>query len=408
MSRTRLRKSAAYPPGTFTTTGGVSSNGNSSVFRKEQITTDEQHGKGKENHFFSKEWTAEVEPLNGREIDVNTQAIRGQFAGYIPVRASVRLGPMLVPDNDRALATTVFSRSNPSRPYVDTGVFVGELRDLPGMFQGVWQSAFRIFQEARRRPENVLQALQFAFIGGAKDYFPNADRRFIENQFGWLPFVSDVQKYLNVADVVEKRYRELQHLRTYGRSSRRIRLDTGRTHTSSIVTLNSSTGRVYKAFETDVQNYERWGVGKWKLDVGGRLSAAASIEEITRLADASVKGLTLDQLTAWNLMPWSWLIDWAGNTGDWIQSSRNIVGATKASASIMTTSVALKNAKRDPAMDGQKFVEGGSFLQLLVQKRRTIHSPDFILPEMTIDILSNRQSAILGALMTSRLKRMSF
>lgn len=367
-----------------------------------QRTSDEEHGRDSENTFDSRTIVINAEPMNGIQLGYDNKP-NGEFHSFNPDGTANGVSPFLIPTNDRHFAPLVFSRSNPSRPYVDTGVFVGELKDLPSMMKSVWDSARDIYRYAKRG-RSIGEALRLSFIGGAKETFPNADKRFLESSFGWVPFVSDIQKYMNVANVVEKRYHELQKLRSTGQSSRRVPLDDARDVSTGSTVISSVTGRLFEGRKTTIQAYARWGVGKWTIDAGGRLSQANTIEKITSLARDSVMGLTVDSSTAWNLMPWSWLIDWASNTGDWIESSRNIVGASKSSASIMTTNTGLIKVQRDVAADGQRLVEGGSYNIQLRDKSRTIHN-SFLLPEMTVEILSSRQSAILGALMTSRLRR---
>lgn len=402
MARLRKRNLGPLGPGTFTRANGAKLDG-TRVFGVEQETSDEAHGLGSENPFRTVRTRRHATPFSGEAIHVATQVNYGSFSGYIPgVYANLPSLP-LVSGADSSLVNTIMARSNPSRPYVDTTIFVGELRDFPGMAKEIWDTARRFIRHVDRGL-SPIERLNRAFRAGYRETFPKADSRFIEYQFGWLPMVSDIMKYMSVADVIEKRTLELNHLKRTGHSSRRTHFDSGRTASSATVNLDTKTSLVFKGVLQRSQSWERWGVGKWYLDSGGRLAQAKTVGQIRRLAEESVKGLALDAHTGWNLMPWSWLLDWAWNAGDWIESQRNIVGASKGSVSVMTYTNCLDNYSRYSGIDPYLEVKGGEGYILREQKLRTIHS-GFRLPEITVPILSGRQSAILGSLMSMKARR---
>lgn len=401
-------RSIVLPPqdrGKFTRVNGNVVNG-AQVTVYKQTTSDESPGFGKENPFHTERTRAIITPFNGTELDFsfNPPRPRGSYENFV-FSAAARTGAPGGPTTpDSSHVSAVLAGSNPSRPYVDTGTFIGELRDFPGMARSVWNSARNVFRQTDRG-KSVRERLDRAFKEGLKETVPKADSRFIEAQFGWIPFVSDVEKYLNVSEVIDKRAKELQKLKATGQGSRRITLDNGRdVDTIYRYAMSTVTGRSYYGNGSMIKAWNRWGVGKWYLDPGGPLALAGSPSEIRKLARKAVMGLTFDSSTAWNLLPWSWLIDWASDAGDWLESNRNIIGASKGSVSIMTYSNCLIQISRDMSIDMQSEVKGGELVYLREIKKRTIHAPSF-LPQMTVSALSNRQSAILGALTMMRVRR---
>ncbi len=104
-------------------------------------------------------------------------------------------------------------------------------------------------------------------------------------------------------------------------------------------------------------------------------------------------------------MPWSWLIDYFSNAGDWLETTRNIVGANRdGKTCIMTRSFAAESWRRQKGDDVYSEITGGSFDIVYERKEREVFS-SFNIPEVTIPILSARQSAILGALASMRARR---
>jgi hypothetical protein len=342
-------------------------------------------------------------PLNGEATNPSNGQVLCRFQNYIP--ETLATGPSPLPRNssDSSLVHAVVARGNPSRPYVDVGTFTGELRDVPQMLRDVWHASARVYRRFGEYHGTTREKLDKAFKQGALDAFSNPDKHFIAAQFGYLPFVSDVNKMLTAGSVVAKRAQELAALKRNGSSSSQVKLDSDYTYAAGVANFSSKGKVLLKSSFADIRRYERWGVSKWTLDPGGPLDRARDFNRVARLAHESVYGLTIDASTAWNLMPWSWLVDWYSNAGDWIESKRNIVGASNSGkVCIMTSSIGMRSWRRQKGDDQFDGVTGGHMAYIRTLKERTIHVPSLTLPEVTVPILSGRQSAILGSLMTMR------
>lgn len=300
----------------------------------------------------------------------------------------------------------VVGASNPSRPYVGTDVFLGELREFPRMVSDILSRIRKPIAAAYRSGDRSERTYSKILRSSIRENFRQIDKVWLETQFGWLPFISDINKYLNVGSVIQKRVDEISRLSEFGSSSRSVKLlKVSSLSPPDARAISSALSRVFYAQEQTYQTITRWGSCKWHLIGDGPLSRNRDYDHIRRLAERSVLGLTVDSSTVWNLTPFSWLVDWAGNMGDYLESKRNIVGARPGLVSIMQHMEAGRIGTRTPGVDDKYIgINGGNFVISNEIKQRRIFSP-YTLPEVTIPILSGRQSAILGALFSSRIRR---
>lgn len=354
-----------------------------------------------DNPLSMRKVTTRFDPLNGpakRPSDGRTIAT---CSAYVPEGIGYPF-PMDAPDSDSLHVPSVLARSNPSRPYVDTGVFLGELRDFPAMGKSLWDASRRIVRSIDKSLSRI-DRLNLSFKKAALEVFSNPDEYFIATQFGYLPFISDVMKYCNAGEQIQKRAEELKRARATGNSSKRVSLDSDQVHSVDPRYRLSSLGVSFYAELVVASSYKRWGVGKWSLEPDGPLARVNTTSELMALTRRAVYGADVDASTAWNLMPWSWLIDWASNAGDWIESSRNTLGFSRSgTTTIMTQGIGLWSTRRKPGIhDFYADVTGGNFDITFDRKLRTVHS-SYDMPSLSIPILTGKQTAILGSLATLR------
>lgn len=104
--------------------------------------------------------------------------------------------------------------------------------------------------------------------------------------------------------------------------------------------------------------------------------------------------------TAWELFPWSFMIDWFSNVGDLITAANNTVPVEASSVNCMQhrmTSVSWSRA------DYENDFSGGTALFTRETKRRDVSfGPGLTL---SLPLLSGGQLSILGALSASRASR---
>jgi hypothetical protein len=194
------------------------------------------------------------------------------------------------------MATLLASRTNPSRPSVNLPVFFAEFREIPSLI--------------RLAGRTWAQKAASANLG---------------YRFGWKPFISDVRKMLDFTTIVEKRSEELERLKEKGVYRRMTLLDE---ESSYIKYSNRSlwstgwtvTGHVQMHSERQV-----WGTIRWKPSYALQMTPR---EDVRALARRQLLAMTSSHITQnlWEALPWSWLIDWFANVGDYIQATNNSLG----------------------------------------------------------------------------------
>jgi hypothetical protein len=264
------------------------------------------------------------------------------------------------------LATFVLARSNPSRPSLSMPVFIGEMRELPDL--------------VRLGGNNLIQH-------GASG--------FLAYQFGWKPLLSDLKGMVNFQGLVNKRFQEIARSMDREGLRRRITIDKQSKVSSQSVTLDSATGLILTGEVKKRTFFNKWGTVRWRYS--GVQSVLDDGSEQIKMAQRAITGLNLDpaniSYSAWNLLPWTWMADWFGNVGDFMQSNMNTVPVTHGNINIMEntatrTEVIVKNS--------QGFVGGGGEFFRETRKRTPITAT----PKLAANLpfLSGRQLGILGAL----------
>jgi len=147
---------------------------------------------------------------------------------------------------------------------------------------------------------------------------------------------------------------------------------------------------------------EVWGTAQWKLKPDSELPqlGAGRLNETAHLLAA---GFTSAEklAVAWQLMPWSWLIDWFTDIETTILATNNSIGCLwqKVALMVKTTSVANFTVTTKPA-----WVDlNGFYYERSVRKERYPVVPLLPFSFSVLPILDSGKWSILGALATSRL-----
>jgi hypothetical protein len=272
-------------------------------------------------------------------------------------------GHIIVPDqpSDALLAADLLARTNPSRPVVDLPIAIYELKDMPGLLRDEGNKIFR---------------------GLAAGH--------LANQFAIAPLISDLTSLMNFSDEVAKRQRELERLVSGGlRRKRDLWAGSSTAGPLSIIAQSGDnvtvTLRVDKATQRKVWGYVVWTPDNPKLMKG----------DMRAIARKAVLGLTVDFSTAWNAIPWSWLVDWCSNVGDILIAKRNIVGASHGPVQLMTQTTTTAVARQDPITG---FVTPGGWKEVSKQRRTVAYVP----VDVQLPILNLRQLSILGSIGVTR------
>ncbi|UJQ85603.1 MAG: putative maturation protein [Suhnsivirus montiscola] len=254
------------------------------------------------------------------------------------------------------LATLAAARTNPSRPTVNVPSFIGELKDLPGAIRDQGEKSFKW---ARSDSVGV--------------------------QFGILPMVSDVMKLMNFHDGVARRSDELDRLQSGNGLKRRVRLkSTGKVTTSlgkpgdaSAIAVTSTRHSVYATL--------RWkSAGNFQFPPSGSRERSNYVKRLL-LGVTRENDVYASALVAWNLLPWSWMADWFGNVGTYLEANMNQSIASPAEIWVCRSSATVHKVR----------AYGTSCAHSLVTKSRESGSVSL---EASLPIIGPKKMSILGGI----------
>jgi hypothetical protein len=243
-----------------------------------------------------------------------TNGATGTFTAYPVVFGQGDVLDVSPPSIPLGWELTTVARSNPSRPVVYPFEIVESVVQLPKMLRGL----YNLLSSPRSRltPRGVSS-------------------EYLGLQFGWLPLIDDLRKICNAQSYVEKRAKELNQLYSGKGLRRRVRFSNDtrvyarRGQTSDGTTVFTFPGSVTVTKEV-------WATIRWfptsSLPFGGE-----SDERYGAYLRRLVLGLTPEGMVlgAWKIIPWTWLIGWFTNVGDYLAVNSNTVPATYSQACLM-------------------------------------------------------------------------
>jgi hypothetical protein len=271
--------------------------------------------------------------------------------------------------SDTLVATNAAARTNPSRPYVDVPRAVGEL--------------FEVTQLLKRTGGDIIRRVAAANITGA---------------FGLGPIYSDLQKLCNFAEQLDRRLKEMNRLQ----SSNGLRKTTQHgTYSKSgpWTRVFQSQGIYYEGtFQTntveDVSCHTRW------IPEGDfRFLDAASLRILTHdlmLGMKSGRIPIIDLSTIWELIPWTWLLDWAGNVGQYFAAQRNIVPCQFAGAYVM------RDVRSVTTHPGAKLGSGLTLEPVHILYETRTRKQGLVAPTAQFPLLNGNQLGIIASLSVLR------
>jgi len=265
---------------------------------------------------------------------------------------------------DVDVATQAAARTNPSRPYVDV-------------------------------PTNVLQLGELAHLirDTGRSFIRGMGNNNLMYQFGVYPLVNDIVKMVRFADQVDRRVSFIHRLQ----SQHGLRRTTSHGSFASSEKVNrfiQSQGLLIRedfdvSTTISIKAHCRW-------LPGGDLSSLSSPSEVRALATRAALGMTIDNSTLWELIPWTWLIDWGTNIGQYFSANRNIIPATLSDVAVMrhTRTVAQwpGKAEDDWSCSGIQYI-----------RENKTRATSFVAPTAHFPFLSGNQMGIVASLAVTRL-----
>ncbi len=215
--------------------------------------------------------------------------------------------------SDIATITETMAKTNPSRPEVSLPQFIAELRDIPGMLH------------LNGRVHDLRNRERKGFNSSA-----------IEQNFGWSPFIQDLIKMADFTAHVDSRLKELRDLHSkQGLSRGMTAFSTTVKNREPNVTFNSAWSHPVTGFVTYEGIVRKWGSVHWIPSVPFR----GTDGDLARMARYLVHGWDSSPgalaSTLWELIPWSWFIDYFANVGDYLSANRNGANAIASMGCVM-------------------------------------------------------------------------
>jgi hypothetical protein len=249
---------------------------------------------------------------------------------------------------------------------VDVPVFIFELKDLPRMIKGLG---------------DVLRgAAKASDVAGG----------YLAYSFGWRPLFSDLASLLDFADSIAKRKALLEGMQ----KGKRVKRNLG--GGSSPATSESGT-----VGGLSVQIDYQWTDKVWyTARIKANLSGFSGPGQLESAAMRAALGLNLSASQIWEIIPWSWFIDYMANVGDVFAATRNFIPwkLSKLCVMIRTELEVKTRSEVHTVPSSQVSCSGGE--GHITAKRRFVASH----PSPTFawtPFLSGHQTAILGSLVTA-------
>lgn len=244
----------------------------------------------------------------------------------LPVQPSPVPWPSMRDDVESYYATG-YRKARPGNAVAGLGQFIGELRELPKLpFSGAkWSSSTTRFtgNPYKGYHWSELPKVLYQRLGG----FRALGSEYLNGVFGWMPFVNDLRQMYNLQKTIDKRLAQI--IRENGRYIRRRATVEDDVTTSDTETLSSQPFlNVFGAPPIFMSGKTRhnvtvrtttkiWFSGSFRYYIPDNFSSWAW----TTYAVTALFGALPTPELLWNLMPWSWLIDWFSNAGDVISNA---------------------------------------------------------------------------------------
>lgn len=222
-----------------------------------------------------------------------------------------------------------WSKAKPKIEKAGAGVFLAELRDLPRML---------------KTTSNIFHDL-WNNLGGSKTS-PMTPKKvadnFLNHQFGWVPFLSDMRKFVNTyqdsTEIIARLEREngrwIRRRVTLSEDSQRTYLNGGTgvalfpntSFTSSFAPwLPSGNETRWLLFEDVITSISA--VGKFRyyrpeFDTTGQ-DHSGLLNRIGR--QLSIYGARISPSNLYKATPWTWAIDWFSNVGDYVDRVNDVL-----------------------------------------------------------------------------------
>lgn len=298
--RERLRQKIHTGYQTDNLLGGASSSSYGSLY---ELARDET-GKGDNAPFSVDRYERSGGLLNGGSLTGTRFSYQDYPVTYMGDTWTTSHLPFADRPTNGVLATKLIAETNPSRAETVSLEYAAELSDYGN--------------KAESEFDRRLRGLRKFISDERFKHLKKAAKLNLLYQFGIVPLISDIELLLEFQKAVDRRVKEIDRLRTRG--LRRTKDLWGGSEFSYIpsATIHSNALTVHAAItkitKLNIRGHIRWYVQD---------NFFVSDQQVRAEAKRVILGYNLTPTTLYELMPWSWLIDYFTNLGTMVKAGDN-------------------------------------------------------------------------------------
>jgi hypothetical protein len=229
----------------------------------------------------------------------------------------------------RSYFTAGLAKTRPGNPVASLGQFLAEIRDLPQVpFKKGWGQFRTLMKRTEGRTVHSLGRVLHETLSD----FRGLGSEYLNVVFGWKPFVADLRSAYMLHQKIDKLMAQIvrENKRTIRRKANIYEFsdftrDTDHHYPYAFANVNGAPpnwteGNTY--YTSSTRKHEKvWFVGNWRYYIPD--TSSSMWNQRARLA---LFGVLPTPELLWETMPWSWLIDWFTNIGDFMSlASMNAV-----------------------------------------------------------------------------------
>lgn len=302
-------------------------------------------------------------------------------SGNLTAVASSHL-PITIPSNSED-TTKLLARTNPGRNYVSIPTLIQDIVDIPKMLND-WA--------------NILTSRK---NGGTPLNLKTAANQHLGIMFGVMPLIKDIKDLSEMQGAVLKRKQELMRLYSVGGLRRRLRLGTYQAEqTTKNHLVTSYPGGYVQGTIQKTTTIQRWGTVRWLPSQIPKYHPGEV--ELYHQAQKIMAGLTVESFLegAWDVIPWTWVLDWFADFGEFSQAHSMTVPAYSYRPCIMTHT-------RTQTYFTPTFVSPGiqpCTGHIIYESKQRVHDVIPTPATAVLPLMDLRKLSILGSLAVQKLK----
>lgn len=288
--------------------------------------------------------------------------------------------------------TKAIAGLDPWSTKVDLPLFLFELKDMPKMLLDVCKlltlGQFTDDMAAGWSRLSKFKSTDWGELPGS----------FLSYRFGWAPIVKDIVTYFDLAKSIDDRMRYFRRLETKQRVRRTLfdgqTLDRINRQSPGGYVVKVGTWKMLTADIREQQHLKVWFTARAKL-VDPLPNDGVALRSLSK---DILLGLTRRPASVWEYIPWTWLIDYFANVGEYMRAWEALTRVRVSNMNIMAHQVSSRSLTNFWLRDG---LTCSSPAHRVEQKLRRVYT--YPLPKLAFDpFLNNGQMAVLGALASAK------